>query len=57
MAVALWVLGDSEAEILDWLAEHGMVPGGRLMAAGYRARWMLRAGQAEAEGEAEGERG
>jgi hypothetical protein len=55
MAVAVWVLGNSEAEIRDWLAEHGMVPESRLIAAGYRARWMLRAGHPEADVEPEAE--
>lgn len=29
MAVALWALGDDEAELADWLAAHGMLPVGR----------------------------
>jgi hypothetical protein len=49
MAVAVWVLGNTEAEIRAWLDKYGMVPESRLIAAGYRARWMLRAGQAEAD--------
>jgi hypothetical protein len=29
MAVALWALGDDEAELAEWLATHGMLPVGQ----------------------------
>lgn len=29
MAVALWALGDDEAELAEWLAAHGMLPVGQ----------------------------
>lgn len=43
MAVALWVLGSSEEEILAWLDEHGMEPASAIVNGGFRARWMVRA--------------
>lgn len=43
MAVAVWVLGDSEAEIRAELARLRLEPAGRPMLCGGRARLMQRA--------------
>jgi hypothetical protein len=46
MAVALWVLGDSEAEVTAELARLRLRPAGRLLPCTGRARWMQRAAPA-----------
>jgi hypothetical protein len=43
MAVALWALGDDEAELADWLTRHRMLPVGRpVRGVTARARLMQR---------------
>ena len=50
MAVALWVLGDTEDEVEAELIRRGLKPAGRMLPATGRARWMQRI---EAEDEPE----